>query len=78
MSIKRARSKDRIDLMADDKKAADDARAKFLEALEKKKHKNTSLPGGGTAAGPKVGGAQAGGAPAPRFQRKSGPSGSAG
>ena len=64
--------------MADEKKPADDARAKFLEALEKKKHKNTSLPGGGTAAGPKVGGAQAGGAPAPRFQRKSGPSGSAG
>jgi len=64
--------------MADGEKPADDARAKFLEALEKKKHKNTSLPGGGTASGPKVGGAQAGGAPAPRFQRKSGPSGSAG
>jgi len=64
--------------MADEKKSADDARAKFLEALEKKKHKNTSLPGGGNVSGPKVGGAQAGGAPAPRFQRKSGPSGSAG
>jgi len=63
--------------MADEKKPADDARAKFLEALEKKKHKNTSLPGGGNTSGPKVGGAQAG-APAPRFQRKSGPSGSAG
>lgn len=64
--------------MVDEKKPADDARAKFLEALEKKKHKNTSLPGGGNASGPKVGGAQAGGAPTPRFQRKSGPSGSAG
>ena len=64
--------------MADEKKPADDARAKFLAALEKKKHKNSSLPGGGTATGPKVAGAQAGGAPAPRFQRKSGPSGSAG
>ena len=64
--------------MADNKKPADDARAKFLAALEKKKHKNSSLPGSGTTSGPKVGGAQAGGAPAPRFQRKSGPSGSAG
>ena len=64
--------------MVDEKKQADDARAKFLEALEKKKHRNTSLPGGGNSSGPKVGGAQAGGAPAPRFQRKSGPSGSAG
>ena len=64
--------------MADEKKPADATRAKFLEALEKKKHKNTSLPGGANASGPKVGGAQAGGAPAPRFQRKSGPSGSAG
>lgn len=64
--------------MADDRKPADDSRAKFLEALEKKKHKNSSLPGSGTSSGPKAGGAQAGGAPAPRFQRKSGPSGSAG
>ncbi len=64
--------------MADDKKPSDDARAKFLEALEKKKHKNSALPGSGNSSGPKVGGAQAGGAPAPRFQRKSGPSGSAG
>ena len=30
--------------MADDKKPADDARAKFLEALEKKKNKNAPLP----------------------------------
>lgn len=64
--------------MTDEKKPVDDARAKFLEALEKKKHKNSSLPGSGNASGPKTGGAQAGGAPAPRFQRKSGPSGSAG
>ena len=64
--------------MADEKKPVDDARAKFLEAIEKKKHKHSSLPGSGNASGPKTGGAQAGGAPAPRFQRKSGPSGSAG
>lgn len=61
-----------------DNSPADDARAKFLAALEKKKNKNTSLPGGGTSAGSKVSGSQAGGAPAARFQRKSGPSGSAG
>ena len=56
---------------------ADDARAKFLAALEKKKNKNSSLPSGGTSSGSKVSGSQTGG-PAARFQRKSGPSGSAG
>lgn len=56
---------------------ADDARAKFLAALEKKKNKNNSLPGSGTTTGSKVSGSQTGG-PAARFQRKSGPSGSAG
>ena len=44
---------------------------------EKKKNKNSSLPGGGTTSGSKVSGSQTGG-PAARFQRKSGPSGSAG
>jgi hypothetical protein len=63
--------------MADDKKPADDARAKFLEALEKKKSKNAPAPGTGRSAGSKVSGGQAtGGAPG-RFQRKSGSSGSA-
>ena len=61
-----------------DKSPADDARAKFLAALEKKKNKNSSLPGSGTTSGSKVSGSQAGGAPVARFQRKSGPSGSAG
>jgi hypothetical protein len=42
-----------------------------------KKNKNSSLPGGGTTSGSKVSGSQTGG-PAARFQRKSGPSGSAG
>ena len=62
-----------------DNSPADDARAKFLAALEKKKNKNknSSLPGGGTTSGSKVSGSQTGG-PAARFQRKSGPSGSAG
>ena len=63
--------------MADDKKPADDARAKFLEALEKKKNKNAPAPKAGRSAGSKVSGGQAtGGAPG-RFQRKSGSSGSA-
>jgi len=64
--------------MSNEKKPADDAKAKFLEALEKKKNKNNLLPGSGASAGPKAGGSQTPGAPAPRFQRKSGPSGSAG
>ena len=58
--------------MADDKKPADDARAKFLEALEKKKSKNAPAPGTGRSAGSKVSGGQAtGGAPG-RFQRTGG------
>ena len=63
--------------MADGKKPADDARAKFLEALEKKKSKNAPAPKEGRTSGSKVSGGQAtGGAPG-RFQRKSGSSGSA-
>ena len=50
--------------MADDKKPADDARAKFLEALEKKKNKNAPAPKEGRSSGSKVSGGQAtGGAP---------------
>jgi hypothetical protein len=63
--------------MADKKEPADDTRAKFLEALEKKKNKGGSNPSGGSKGGSKVSGGQAtGGAPG-RFQRKSGSSGSA-
>ena len=63
--------------MADKKEPTDDTRAKFLEALEKKKSKNAPAPGTGRSAGSKVSGGQAtGGAPG-RFQRKSGSSGSA-
>ena len=64
--------------MANDKKPADDARAKFLAALEKKKNQNKPNAGTKNSAESKVRGSQAGGAPAARFQRKSGPSGSAG
>ena len=53
--------------MSSEKKPSDDAKAKFLEALEKKKNKNSSLPGNGASSGPKVGGSQTPGAPAPRF-----------
>ena len=64
--------------MADDKNPADDARAKFLAALEKKKNQNKPTAGGKNSSESKVKGSPAGGAPAARFQRKSGPSGSAG
>ncbi len=62
--------------MTDNKKPSDDAKAKFLAAIEAKKKKN-SAPTSGRSAGSKVSGGQAtGGAPG-RFQRKSGSSGSA-
>ena len=54
------------------KKPNDDARIKFLEALEKKKHKGAAGTGGGPSSGSKVGGGQAGGSAPKRFQRKSG------
>ena len=50
----------------------DDARAKFLEALEKKKQKGASGSTGGPSSGSKVGGGQAAGGAPKRFQRKSG------
>lgn len=59
-----------------DNKPADDARAKFLAAIEAKKKKNTG-PTSGRSAGSKVSGGQASGGAPGRFQRKSGSSGSA-
>jgi hypothetical protein len=57
--------------------AANDAKAKMLEALAKKQGKNTSGVKGGPSSGSKVNAAA--GANAPKmFRRKSGPSGSAG
>ncbi|CAB4879058.1 unannotated protein [freshwater metagenome] len=62
--------------MTDNGKPSDDAKAKFLAAIEAKKKKNAA-PTSGRSAGSKVSGGQAtGGAPG-RFQRKSGSSGSA-
>jgi hypothetical protein len=53
-------------------KPSDESRAKFLEALEKKKKKGISGAGGGPASGSKVGTVQDGSAAPKRFQRKSG------
>ena len=50
----------------------DDVRAKFLEALEKKKNKGAAGASGGPSAGSKVGGGQGAGGGLKRFQRKSG------
>ena len=55
-----------------DKKPADEARAKFLAALEKKKLKGAAGSTGGPSSGSKVGGGQAAGGAPKRFQRKSG------
>ena len=56
----------------DEKKDQDPIRAKFLEALEKKKKSSTSGTSAGPTGGSKVGGGQAGGSAPKRFQRKSG------
>lgn len=50
----------------------DDARAKFLEALEKKKQKSAVGSTTGPTSGSKVGGGEAAGGAPKRFQRKSG------
>jgi hypothetical protein len=55
-----------------EKKPTDEARTKFLEALEKKKQKGTTGAGSGPSGGSKVGEGQAPGGASKRFQRKSG------
>ena len=50
----------------------DDARVKFLEALEKKRQKGAGGGTTGPTSGSKVGGGQAAGGAPKRFQRKSG------
>ena len=54
------------------KKPEDDARAKFLEALEKKKIKGASGSASGPDGGSKVGGGKASDGASKRIQRKSG------
>ena len=56
----------------DKEEAKDDSRAKFLDALEKKKQKGVAGSNGGPGAGSKIGGGQAAGGAPKRFQRKSG------
>ena len=50
----------------------DDAKAKFLEALEKKKNKGGINSNGGPSSGSKVGGSQNSGGAPKMFRRKSG------
>ena len=50
----------------------DNAKAKFLEALEKKKNKGSTSSKGGPSAGSKVGGSQNSGGAPKMFRRKSG------
>lgn len=59
-------------MLENEKKSVDDARAKFLEALEKKKRSSNSGNSAGPSSGSKVGGGQATGGAPKRFQRKSG------
>lgn len=54
------------------KKPNDDARTKFLEALNKKKQRGVSGTGTGPDSGSKVGGGEASRGAPKRFQRKSG------
>lgn len=54
------------------KKPSDDARTKFLEALDKKKQRGASGTSGGPEAGSKVSGGLASRGAPKRFQRKSG------
>ena len=56
----------------DKETAPDDARAKFLEVLERKKSKGATGSGGGPGVGSKVGGGQSANGAPKRFQRKSG------
>lgn len=55
-----------------DKKPEYDARSRFREALEKKKHKGTTGMGAGPVGGSKVWDGHGGGNVSRRFQRNSG------
>ena len=58
--------------MSDDQKAANDAKAKMLEALAKKQKGNTSGKTVGPTSGSKVGSGQTGGSAPKMHRRKSG------
>ena len=58
--------------MSEDQKAANDAKAKMLEALAKKQKGNTTGKSAGPTSGSKVGSGQTGGAAPKMHRRKSG------
>lgn len=58
--------------MSDDKKAKNDAKDKFLEALEKKNNKGKATPGEAGSSGSKVGQGQKGPSTPKLFRRKAG------
>ncbi len=58
--------------MSDDKSTSEDPKAKFREALEKKKNKGGATPGGQGSAGSKVGQGQQGPGAPKMFRRKAG------
>ncbi len=58
-------------MMSDESPKSEDAKAKFREALEKKKNKGSN-PGSQGSAGSKVGQGQQGGAAPKMFRRKAG------
>jgi hypothetical protein len=58
--------------MSEDKKPKNEAKDKFLEALEKKNNKSGATPGGAGASGSKVGQGEQGPSKPKLFRRKSG------
>jgi hypothetical protein len=58
--------------MSEEKKPANDAKAKMLEALAKKQKGNTTGKSAGPTSGSKVGSGQTGGAAPKMHRRKSG------
>ena len=59
-------------MMSDESGKNEDPKAKFREALEKKKNKGGATPGSQGSAGSKVGQGQQGGATPKMFRRKAG------
>ena len=58
--------------MSNENGKSEDPKAKFREALEKKKNKSGATPGSQGSAGSKVGQGQQGGAAPKMFRRKAG------
>jgi hypothetical protein len=58
--------------MSDEKSSNNDPKAKFLEALEKKKNKGSATPGSQGSSGSKIGQSQQGAGSPKMFRRKAG------